>query len=181
MVTENALIYELFEKRSKRHVGNFPSEISRRKFPMSEISRDGTEYPGTLAGRGRGRLLRIRERVFLQRAVAVVQGSERRRGRVRAHRGDGSLGHGRFGDSSEEARQESPGSGAPPSMCRLCAVCQTLGCQACTYRRTALRAPRCREPWPGSDPMKTVGAQFSVLRRTCSVSELCIISLHANK
>ena len=73
--------------------------------------REGRSRGGTLAGRGRGRLLRIRERVFLQRAVAVGQGSERRRGRVRAHRGDGSLGHGRFGDSAEEARQESPGGG----------------------------------------------------------------------
>ena len=32
-----------------------------------------------------------------------------------------------------------------------------------------------------SEPLKTVRAQFSVLRRTCSMSELCIISLHANK
>ena len=86
-----------------------------------------------------------------------------------------------WGQRRGSAAGEPRGWGAPPSMGRLCAVCQTLGCQACTYRRTALRAPRCREPWPGSDPMKTVGAQFSVLRRTCSVSELCIISLHANK
>ena len=86
-----------------------------------------------------------------------------------------------WGQRRGSAAGEPRGWGAPPSMGRLCAVCQTLGCQACTYRRTALRAPRCREPWPGSESLKTADAQFSVLRRTCSVSELCIISLHANK
>jgi hypothetical protein len=63
-----------------------------------------------------------------------------------------------------------------------CSQCvKILAAKLAQYRRTALRAPRCREPWPGSMSLKTVGAQFSVLHRTCSVSELCIISLHANK
>ena len=45
-----------------------------------------------------------------------------------------------------------------------------------------LFAPRAVESHGlGVKPLKTVGAQFSVLRRTYSVSELCIISLHANK
>ena len=89
------------------------------------------------------------------------------------------LGHGRFGVATGKRGRRASGVWAPPSMGRLCAMCQTLGCQACTIQENCSARPRCREPWPGSESLKTVGAQFSVLRRTFSVSELCIIFFHA--
>ena len=78
------------------------------------------------------------------------------------------------------AAGEPRGCGRPPWVGSARYV-KLLAAKLAQYMRAALRAPRCREPWPGSEPLKTVDAQFSVLRRTCSVSELCIISLHANK
>ena len=139
----------------------------------------GRSRGGTLAGRGHGGLLRIRVRVFPQRAVAVgrrsggADGSE-----LIAETGPWPWPV--WGQRRGIAAGEPRGCGRPPWVGSARYV-KLLAAKLAQYMRAALRAPRCREPWPGSEPLKTVDAQFSVLRRTCSVSELCIISLHANK
>ena len=86
-----------------------------------------------------------------------------------------------WGQLRGSAAGEPRGCGRRPPWVDCSQCVKILAAKLAQYRRSALRAPRCREPWPGSMSLKTVGAQFSVLHRTCSVSELCIISLHANK